>query len=130
LRDRVVVSAVAVDQEHRAPGDGDPGVGVEREMGAVLLERPEGHEQDPSRGAINLRPGDVREICHRVLNYRRRPPRGEENRMSITPDQLEETDVEPERKEDLKAAEPASEELVVEDLLVEDVSIDGMCGVY
>jgi mycofactocin precursor len=26
--------------------------------------------------------------------------------------------------------EPASEELVVEDLLVEDVSIDGMCGVY
>jgi mycofactocin precursor len=50
--------------------------------------------------------------------------------MSITPDQLEETDVELERKEDLKVAEPASAELVVEDLLVEDVSIDGMCGVY
>jgi mycofactocin precursor len=50
--------------------------------------------------------------------------------MSITPDRLEETDVEPERKEDDKATEPASEKLVVEDLLVEDVSIDGMCGVY
>jgi mycofactocin precursor len=26
--------------------------------------------------------------------------------------------------------EPATEQLVAEDLLVEDVSIDGMCGVY
>jgi mycofactocin precursor len=49
--------------------------------------------------------------------------------MSITPEQLEEPDVAPEREE-VKAAPLVSEELVVEDLLVEDVSIDGMCGVY
>jgi mycofactocin precursor len=49
--------------------------------------------------------------------------------VSITPEQLEETFVEPEREED-NAPQPPDEELVVEDLLIEDVSIDGMCGVY
>ena len=49
--------------------------------------------------------------------------------MSITPQQLEKTDVEPERAE-APPAPPEAEDLVVEDLLVEDVSIDGMCGVY
>ena len=51
--------------------------------------------------------------------------------MSITPEQLEETAVEPEVEEAQAVATlPSEEELVVEDLLVEDVSIDGMCGVY
>jgi mycofactocin precursor len=54
--------------------------------------------------------------------------RGEENRVSTTPEQLEETAVETEPTQD--AAQASDEELVVEDLLVEDVSIDGMCGVY
>ena len=49
--------------------------------------------------------------------------------MSIAPEQLETTAVEPEPAED-GAGEPSDQELVVEDLLVEDVSIDGMCGVY
>jgi mycofactocin precursor len=49
--------------------------------------------------------------------------------MRSTPDQLEETAVEPERAEE-PATTPTDQELVVEDLLVEDVSIDGMCGVY
>jgi mycofactocin precursor len=51
--------------------------------------------------------------------------------LSTTPEQLEETAVEP-RVEEEAAAQPPSDgdELVVEDLLVEDVSIDGMCGVY
>jgi mycofactocin precursor len=49
--------------------------------------------------------------------------------VSITPEQLEKTDVEPERVQEPPAA-PEAEDLVVEDLLVEDVSIDGMCGVY
>jgi mycofactocin precursor len=47
--------------------------------------------------------------------------------MSITPEELEETAVEPEPEAE---QQPAAEDLVVEDLLVEDVSIDGMCGVY
>ena len=58
--------------------------------------------------------------------------------MSATPEQLEKTDVEPERPAEQLSprprtgapAPPHTEELVVEDLLVEDVSIDGMCGVY
>jgi mycofactocin precursor len=51
--------------------------------------------------------------------------------LSITPEQLEKTAVEPELEEGQAAVAPrADEELVVEDLLVEDVSIDGMCGVY
>jgi mycofactocin precursor len=51
--------------------------------------------------------------------------------LSITPEQLEETAVEPEIEEGQAAATPpADDELVVEELLVEDVSIDGMCGVY
>ena len=49
--------------------------------------------------------------------------------MSITPEQLERTAVEPEPDE-AAATPPPDDELVVEDLLVEDVSIDGMCGVY
>jgi mycofactocin precursor len=49
--------------------------------------------------------------------------------MSTTPEQLEETAVEPEPAENA-ATQSEGEELVVEDLLVEDVSIDGMCGVY
>jgi mycofactocin precursor len=47
--------------------------------------------------------------------------------MSTPAEQVEETAVETEPRED---ATEAPEELVVEDLLVEDVSIDGMCGVY
>jgi mycofactocin precursor len=31
---------------------------------------------------------------------------------------------------DAVEAQPAEEDLVVDELLVEDVSIDGMCGVY
>jgi mycofactocin precursor len=51
--------------------------------------------------------------------------------LSITPEQLEDTAVEPEIEEDpAAAAGPSDQELVVEDLLIEDVSIDGMCGVY
>ena len=50
--------------------------------------------------------------------------------MTIAPEQLEKTDVEPERRPQESPAQPEAEELVVEDLLVEDVSIDGMCGVY
>ncbi len=49
--------------------------------------------------------------------------------MSRTPEQLEQTVVEPAQDED-ETTQPSAEELVVEDLLVEDVSIDGMCGVY
>jgi mycofactocin precursor len=45
--------------------------------------------------------------------------------LSTTPEQLEETAVEP---EPVEVSE--DDDLVVEDLLVEDVSIDGMCGVY
>jgi mycofactocin precursor len=100
-------------------------------MRTVLLEGPEGNDQDPSRGTINLNPIQVSEICHRVLNYRARPPARsprEENRMSTAPEQVEETAVETEPSED--ATQASTEELVVEDLLVEDVSIDGMCGVY
>jgi mycofactocin precursor len=47
--------------------------------------------------------------------------------MRSTPEQLEETAVEPEGGEE---PAPSDQELVVEDLVVEDVSIDGMCGVY
>jgi mycofactocin precursor len=55
----------------------------------------------------------------------------EENRMSIVPEQLEETAVKTESTESTEDATQASgEELVVEDLVIEDVSIDGMCGVY
>jgi mycofactocin precursor len=50
--------------------------------------------------------------------------------MSVTPEQLEDTAVEPEPTSDAATPQPSDEELVVEDLLVEDVSIDGMCGVY
>ena len=60
--------------------------------------------------------------------------------MSITPEELEKTDVDPEPVVEKTDVEPEAvedtpmqrdaEELVVEDLLVEDVSIDGMCGVY
>jgi mycofactocin precursor len=51
--------------------------------------------------------------------------------MSVTPEELEESAVEPEPDSDEKAPpRPSDEELVIEDLLVEDVSIDGMCGVY
>jgi mycofactocin precursor len=59
--------------------------------------------------------------------------------MSVTPEQLEEADVERDREgeppaqttpEQLAAEQLAAEQLVVEDFLVEDVSIDGMCGVY
>ena len=50
--------------------------------------------------------------------------------MSSTPEQLEETAVEPEPAGDEAATAPSDQQLVVEDLLVEDVSIDGMCGVY
>jgi mycofactocin precursor len=49
--------------------------------------------------------------------------------LSTTPEQLEETAVEPQAEDDV-TTQPSGEELVVEDLLVEDVSIDGMCGVY
>ena len=49
--------------------------------------------------------------------------------MSIAPEQLEETAVEP-APEDAPATSPPEDALVIEDLLVEDVSIDGMCGVY
>ena len=45
--------------------------------------------------------------------------------MSSTPEQLEETAVEPESNEQA-ATQPSEPDLVVEDLLVEDVSIDGM----
>jgi len=110
-------------------GDGNPGVGVERQVRPVLLERAERHDHCPSPGAINLNPVQVSEICHRVLNYRARLPRGEENRMSIIPEQLEQTVPEPESDEET-ATQASGEELVLEDLLVEDVSIDGMCGVY
>jgi mycofactocin precursor len=48
--------------------------------------------------------------------------------MSTGPEQLEESAVETDPREDV--AEASEDELVVEDLLVEDVSIDGMCGVY
>jgi mycofactocin precursor len=128
-------------RRRRGAGDRhrDAGVRVERKVGTMLLERSERHEHDPPRGALNHGPGRVREICHRVLNYRGRPPRGEENRMSITPEQVEETTVEREPGEaagwgnttaPVQTAPPSDEELVVEDFLVEDVSIDGMCGVY
>jgi mycofactocin precursor len=51
--------------------------------------------------------------------------------VSNTPEQLEETAVEPESdSEENDPNEPSGEALVIEDLLVEDVSIDGMCGVY
>jgi mycofactocin precursor len=50
--------------------------------------------------------------------------------MSVTPEQLEDTAVEPELASDAATPQPSDEELVVEELLVEDVSIDGMCGVY
>jgi mycofactocin precursor len=50
--------------------------------------------------------------------------------MRSTPEQLEQTVVEPAQETDA-ATQPSNEEaLVVEDLLVEEVSIDGMCGVY
>jgi mycofactocin precursor len=65
-----------------------------------------------------------------VLNYRARPPRGEEYALSTTPEQLEETAVEREPEETSASEQVSEEDLVVEDLLVEDVSIDGMCGVY
>ena len=65
-----------------------------------------------------------------MLNYRARPPRGEEYALSITPEQLEEAAVEREPEETSAAEQACEEDLVVEDLLVEDVSIDGMCGVY
>jgi mycofactocin precursor len=45
--------------------------------------------------------------------------------LSITPEQLEETAVEPQPVE-----EPEDGELVLEDVVIEDISIDGMCGVY
>jgi mycofactocin precursor len=54
--------------------------------------------------------------------------RGEENRMSSNPEQLEQTS--PELESDEATATPSDDKLVLEDLLVEDVSIDGMCGVY
>jgi mycofactocin precursor len=101
-------------------------------MRTVLLERSDGNEHGPSRSAVDLRPGGVQEICHRVLNYPAGSPdraRGEEKPVSITPEQLERTAVEPEPDE-AAATPPRDDELVVEDLLVEDVSIDGMCGVY
>ena len=63
----------------RATATRDPGVGVERQVRAVLLERPERHEQSPPRSAVNLSPIQVSEICHRVLNYRA-PDRREERR--------------------------------------------------
>ncbi len=34
------------------------------------------------------------------------------------------------RTDELVDGDPATDELVVEELLVEEVSIDGMCGVY
>lgn len=34
------------------------------------------------------------------------------------------------RTDELADGDPATDELVVEELLVEEVSIDGMCGVY
>jgi mycofactocin precursor len=49
--------------------------------------------------------------------------------MSVTPEEREESAVEPE-PDDPTATRPSEDELVAEDLLVEDVSIDGMCGVY
>jgi mycofactocin precursor len=49
--------------------------------------------------------------------------------MSVTPERLEETALEPEPDE-RTGTQPSEDELVVEELLVEDVSIDGMCGVY
>jgi mycofactocin precursor len=111
-------------------GHGDSGVGVERQMRAVLFERSERDEQRSPRRVLDLNPLQVSEICHRVLNYRARPPRGEEYALSTTPEQLEETAVEREPEEAPASARAPEEELVVEDLLVEDVSIDGMCGVY
>ncbi len=116
---------------HRAAGDGDgdAGVGIEREVRTMLLERAQRDDHDPPRNAIDLRPGGVWEICHRVLNYRARPLRRRGDRMSSTPEQLETTAVEPE-PEEATATPSTDEDLVVEDLLVEDVSIDGMCGVY
>jgi mycofactocin precursor len=59
-------------------------------------------------------------------------PRGEEHRVSATPEQLETATVEPQPEKDPHATSPDDDgqDLVVEDLLVEDVSIDGMCGVY
>jgi mycofactocin precursor len=59
-------------------------------------------------------------------------PRGEEHRVSATPEQLETAVVEPDAEKDPEAtiATADAQDLVVEDLLVEDVSIDGMCGVY
>jgi mycofactocin precursor len=110
--------------------DGDPGIGVEWEVRPVLLERPERNDYGPPGSAVNLNPIQVSEICHGVLNYRARPPRGEEIRMSIIPEQLEEPAVEPRSDGDTATQPSSDEELVVEDLLVEDVSIDGMCGVY
>jgi mycofactocin precursor len=101
-------------------------------MRAVLLDRSHRHEQGETGGSINLNPTQFSEICHRVLNYRARPPRGEEHRVSATPEQLETATVEPEPEKDPHATstEDDGQDLVVEDLLVEDVSIDGMCGVY
>jgi len=50
--------------------------------------------------------------------------------LSTTPEQLEDTAVEPEPEETSAAPSASEPDLVVGDLLVEDVSIDGMCGVY
>ena len=97
----------------------------------MLFERAKRHDQRTSLSVVNLNPIQVSEICHRVLNYRARPPRGEEIRMSIILEQLEMNPARPAPDDAAPPAEPSSdEELVVEDLLVEDVSIDGMCGVY
>jgi mycofactocin precursor len=62
----------------------------------------------------------------------RMKPRGEEDRVSATPEQVETAIVEPEPEKDPQATSTGDDgqDLVIEDLLVEDVSIDGMCGVY